>query len=170
MSYSEGFKARMIQRITGPEGITAYALSKEVGISQPTLSRWVRERNLSDMPKKSSKNRRTWTATDKFRVVLEASQLTDDELGIFLRREGLHEAQLKEWRELVETTAVAGLKPAKRKKAKLTPEELKIRALEKEVLRKDKALAELTAILTLKKKLQDIWGDGDDDTDTRSGT
>lgn len=43
VSYTDGFKARMVQRMAGPEGITATVLSKEVGISQPTLSRWLRE-------------------------------------------------------------------------------------------------------------------------------
>jgi len=33
-----------------------------------------------------------------------------------------------------------------------------------------KALAEVTALLALKKKIAEIWGDGDDDTPTRSGT
>ena len=39
MSYTEGFKARMIQRMAGPEGITANALSKEVGVAQPVSFR-----------------------------------------------------------------------------------------------------------------------------------
>ena len=170
MPYTEGFKARMVQRIAGPKGITAYALSKEVGVSQPTLSRWVRERSLSGMTDESPKKRRTWTATKKLRVVQEASQLSDEDLGAFLRREGLHQAQLDEWTEVVKAAALAGLAPPKRSKAKRSPEEKKIRALEKDLNRKDRALAEVTAILALKKRVQEIWGDGDDDTDTRSGT
>ena len=39
----------------------------------------------------------------------------------------------------------------------------KIRALEKELQRKDKALAETAALLVLKKKVQEIWGDEDDE-------
>ena len=170
MPYTEGFKARMVQRIAGPNGITAYALSKEVGVSQPTLSRWVRERSLSGMTDESPKKRRTWTATEKLRVVQEASQLSDEDLGAFLRREGLHQAQLDEWAEVVKAAALAGLAPPKRSKAQRSPEEKKIRALEKDLNRKDRALAEVTAILALKKRVQEIWGDGDDDTDTRSGT
>jgi transposase len=168
--YTEGFKARTIERIGGPERITAYALSKEVGVSQPTLSRWVRERSLGGMTNKGPKKRRTWTATEKFRVIQEASQLSNDELGAFLRREGLHQAQLDEWAQVVKAAALASLAPAKRGKASRSPEERKIRALEKELDRKDKALAEVTAILVLKKKLEALMGDGDDDTDTRSGT
>lgn len=170
MSYTQGFKSRMIERITGPEGITAYALSKEVGVSQPTLSRWVRERSLSGMKDKSNKKPHKWTAAEKLGVVQESSQLGDEELGIFLRRKGLHATQLKEWTKIVKDAALASLTPPKRSRAKSTPEEKKIRALEKDLNRKDRALAEVTAILALKKKIQELWGDEDDDTTTGSGT
>lgn len=41
--YTEGFRARMVERMTGSEAISANSLSKEAGINQPTLSRWLRE-------------------------------------------------------------------------------------------------------------------------------
>ena len=164
MSYTHGFKARMIERITGPEGISANALSQETGISQPTLSRWVRDGSLGEMNKKKAKKRRTWTAAEKLRVVQQASQLPGSELGEFLRREGLHAAQLSEWTELVHAAALTSLAPQKHSKGKLSPEEKKIKGLEKELSRKEKALAEVTAILVLKKRIQDIWGDEGDGT------
>ncbi len=170
MSYSNGFKARMIQRMAGSEGISATALSKEIGVSQQSLSRWLREGTIDGMSSDNSKDRRTWTASEKLRVVQEASQLANDELGAFLRREGLHASQLKEWIEVANAAALASLAPSKRSRAKKSPEAKKIKALEKELNRKDKALAEVTAILALKKRVQEIWGDGDDDTDARSGT
>ena len=34
MSYSSGFKARMVQRMAGAEGISAFRLSEEVGVHQ----------------------------------------------------------------------------------------------------------------------------------------
>ena len=170
MPYNEGFKARMIQRMAGPEAITATALSKEVGIGQPTLSRWLRERSVGGMTDDKPKARRTWTAAEKLRVVQEASQLESDELGGLLRREGLHETQLKEWVEAGNAGALARLAPAKRSRSKRTPEQKRIDELERELTRKEKALAEVTALLVLKKKVQELWGDEDDDTGTRKGT
>jgi len=168
--YTNGFKARMIERIAGPEGISASALSKEVGIPQPTLSRWVREASVGGMTDESPKKRRTWTPAEKLRVVQEASQLTDDELGTLLRREGLHATQQEEWVEVANAAALSGLAPPKRSRARKSPEEKQIQALKKELNRKDRALAEVTAILALKKRIREIWGDEDDDMDTRSGT
>ena len=44
----------------------------------------------------------------------------------------------------------------------------RVRELERELNRKEKALAEAAALLVLKKKAQAIWGDEDDDTDPRN--
>ncbi len=175
--YSSGFKARMIQRMSGPEQISANALSKEVGIAQTTLSRWLRKTSiLSDMTKQKKTNkqdsgrRRRWTAADKLRVVLEAEGLTQEALGTFLRREGVHEAQLVEWREKAMSGATGALKDAHRRKSEQTPEARRIRELESELRRKEKALAEAAALLILKKKLDAYLEERDNGTNTRRGT
>jgi hypothetical protein len=93
------------------------------------------------------------------RLVLEASRLSEAELGAFLRREGLHEAELDEWRDAM----MSGLKPAASKRAR-SEEGRRVRELEKELRRKDKALAEAAALLVLQKKVRALWGDEDDDT------
>lgn len=91
---------------------------------------------------------RQWTIEDKLRAVVQASTLSDEELGVFLRREGLHAAQLDEWRNLA-TDALSA--PKKKARAKTSPESKRIKALEKELHRKDRALAEVTTLLALKK-------------------
>ena len=172
MQHSNKFKARMVQRMAGPEGITATALSKEVGVSQSTLSRWLRLASTvavmggeSNKYEREAKSPRHWTAEEKLRVVTEAARLSDTELGAFLRKEGLHDAQLDDWRALA-TQALTGPK----KRAKKSPEARRVKELEKELLRKDRALAEVAALLALKKKAQAIWGGEDDDTPTRNAT
>jgi hypothetical protein len=98
------------------------------------------------------------SAEDKLRLVLEAGRLSDDELGAFLRREGLHEAELDEWRD----TMLSSLKPPT--KTARSADARRVRELERELRRKDKALAEAAALLVLQKKVQALWGDEDDDT------
>ncbi len=94
-----------------------------------------------------------------------------DHLGIalqFLRREGLHEAQLQEWtRSVVESLGGKASPQTQRAKG---ADQRRIRELERELRRKDSALAEVTALLALQKKLRALWGDADDGTDTRNGT
>lgn len=175
MPYSDGFKSRMIQRMTGPQAISAQALSREVGVGQPALSRWLREaRSLSRMGKPEDastpapRSPGSWSAEEKYRIVIEASAVPEAELGEFLRTKGLHAVQLEEWRRLMKAALAPGGgkggRPAKNSDKK------RLQELERELNRKDKALAEMAALVTLKKKLAALWGDEDENTPTRSAT
>jgi transposase-like protein len=97
--------------------------------------------------------------------VLDAHGLGDQELGELLRRRGVHREQLDAWREAAEAFGQPTM-------SRRSPESKRIKELEREVARKDKALAETAALLVLQKKLQLLFPEGqvdeDDDTDDRS--
>ena len=156
----------MISRLTGAGAVSAAALSRDVGIAQSTLSHWLREAGTMGAMSKSKKNPtpkspRDWPLERKLRVVLEALPLSDQELGAFLRREGLHEAQLQEMQSSVE--AAFSDQKKKPSKKKVSSEKKAIRKLEKELARKDKALAEVTALLVLKKKLDAYFSEDEEE-------
>lgn len=158
----------MVKRMSGPRAMTASALEGESGVPQPTLSRWLREAStLAQMgardDKQNSNVPKQWTPEERLRVVIEASQLPSEKLGELLRREGLHGAQLEEWRRAM----LAALAPPRRAK-KNTAEQKQIKDLTQELRRKNAALAEVTALLALKKKLQALWGDEDESTPPRN--
>jgi len=173
----------MIHRLIGNNAISANALSREVGIGQTTLSRWLRDASVvqpetfqdptnkllevSYNMTKTPKSPKNWTPEQKMQAVLESSQLTEEDLGAFLRKNGLHESDLKQWR-LDMLGGLQGSKPKKKSKGK-SAEAKRIRQLEKEVNRKDKALAETAALLVLKKKAQAIWGDEEYDIAPKNG-
>ncbi len=163
--YSTAFKARVLQRLVGPQAISATRLAAEVGVPQVTLSRWLASaRSVPSMPKPPQKQ---WTGAQKLRVVLAAHGLSETELGALLRREGLHAAQLHEWRAAAETA----LEPTsrRREKAVVHPDTKRLADVERELRRKEKALAEAAALLVLKKKVEAYWGDADDITDPTNG-
>jgi transposase-like protein len=173
MVYSEGFKRRMVERLAS--GASAHALSKEVGVSQPALSTWLREArrvrgvNESKIEAPSQPKRpEDWTPEERLQAVTEASTVSEAELGLWLRRKGLHEAQLREWRETVRQASLAALQPASKRSSGPSEEARRIKELEREVARKDKALAETTALLVLRKKLDALLGDEDDTTGPKS--
>ena len=113
----------------------------------------------------SAKRPQDWTAEEKLAVVIEAAAVSDEDLGGFLRRKGLHGAQLNEWRQQV----LSGLGKRPARSSKPSVDARRVKELEKELRRKDKALAETAALLVLQKKVQAIWGDGDDDTAKKNG-
>lgn len=174
--YSKAFRTLMVQKMTSPDRPDVESLAAEVGVPRSTLYRWVSDidkltpRTASEAPLSlattprpiNMKRPQDWSAQEKLAAVLEAASLSDEELGPFLRSRGLHEAQLQQWRDLM----LAGLEPKAVQGGKKAPESKRLRELEKELRRKDKALAETAALLVLKKKAQAIWGDDeDDDTD-----
>lgn len=170
-TYSESFKRKIVQRVLMPGGPSAYALSKEVGIGQPTISRWVRSfgsvvrmNNKREGAASGSRRPEDWTAAERLRVVSEASKLDDGQIGELLRREGLHEETLMEWQNAVRDASLEALQPTPSPRSN-TGDKKRIKQLERELLRKDKALAEAAALIILKKKAQAIWGDAEDDTD-----
>jgi transposase-like protein len=142
----------------GSERKSACSLAKETGVSQTTLSRWNQSaRSVASMTKKSDepssppgrppRRPQDWTPEERLRAVNEASALADADLGAWLRREGLHEATLAQWRE----AALRGLGGGAPGDAK------RVKDLERELHRKDKALAETAALLVLRGKMQALW-------------
>ena len=171
MIYTDSFKAKMVQRLSAPGAISAIRLSKEVGVSQAALSRWLLlARKVVPMTKERPSDRAVQagnarSAAEKIRIVMAAAALGPGELGAFLRREGVHEAEVDQWRVAVvdaATSAFEGGGPTRR--SSRGADSKRIKELERQIRRKDKALAETAALLVLQKKVQEIWGDGDDDT------
>jgi transposase len=128
------------------------------------LSKWLRDagslqpvkRRVQDEPAKTEVRRPDdWSAEDKLEAVLEAKRLSGSELGEFLRQRGLHEEQLRQW----ESAAVDSLRG--RKASGKSAESKRVKELERELRRKEKALAEAAALLVLRKKAEALWGDED---------
>jgi len=175
------FKNKMIQKMTGIDAISATALSKQVNVAQSTLSKWLYSaaidpvydlsNNANEYTKMTkiinSKRPNDWSAEDKLKAAIEAASLSDDQLGVFLRKKGIHKTHLEQWRVQMLRALEKGR--AAEKTSRHAVDIKRIRNLEKELRRKDKALAETAALLVLKKKARQIWGDEDDNTTKRSG-
>lgn len=161
----------MVVKLTSPRGPSIPELAAKVAVSESTLSRWLRDattvrRTMNDDQESGGRAHRPrrpedLTPEDKLRIVREAEGLGGAELGALLRREGVHEADLEKWRSSARQAALAALGGRRQR----TAEQKRVRTLESELRRKEKALAEAAALLVLTKKAQALWGDhGDDDT------
>ena len=138
--FSLAYKQKMLDRLTGKDAMSARQLSQETGLRQQTLSRWLQNAcSVSVMPPK--RQTREWSIDEKIRVLAKVGKLTGAELTEFLEREGLRLADDEQWRLALAEEGRASLATTKR-----------IRVLERELARKEKALAEAAALLVLKKK------------------
>ena len=109
-------------------------------------------------------SREARSASEKVRIVMAAAALGPDELGAFLRREGVHEAELEQWREAVVNGATSAIEGSATKGTR-GADAKRIKELERELRRKDKALAETAALLVLQKKFHTYLEERDRDTD-----
>jgi hypothetical protein len=109
------------------------------------------------------KQRRPWerSAQEKLKAVIEYEGLPEDKRGEYLRREGLQSDHIEGWKKIMESGL--GGRQSAADRSERAADKKKIQELEKELRRKDKALAETTALLVLKKKADLIWGDGENE-------
>ena len=174
MPYTEAMRARMVRRMVGPGASSVTALSEEMRIPLSTLCRWrraaasiqhvtLKPEAPAVEPSTASKRPQDWDPAERAQLVLDARGLSELALGELLRSRGVHREHLDEWRAQL---ATAFNLPTSRRSG----EAKQIRALERELARKDKALAETTALLVLQKKLHLLFptADEDDDTDPKS--
>lgn len=158
MTYTSAFRAQVVRKMIGPPTRTATSVAREVGVSLAQVCRW-RTMSVSmaamaaeDSEAKASGKKRT--SEEKLRLVVRAEGLVGEALGAFLRAEGVHELELRSWRaaaaEALGAEAAPGMSRAEERRA-ATDARKRIKELEWELRRKEKALAEAAAMLLLEK-------------------
>ena len=150
--FSVAFKQKMVERLTGKNAVSATRLAQETGVRQQNLSRWLQEARSLPIMADRPKPVRMWTVEKKVRVLAEAAQLNGVQLTTYLEREGVKLAEYEQWRLALDDGGTASMSTNKR-----------IRQLERELARKEKALAEAAALLVLKKKVDTLYGEDEDD-------
>ena len=146
----------MITRLIGKDAISARQLGQEMGVRQQTLSRWLEEaRSVPQVrpPKKPNAS----TVDEKIKILAGAATLTGEQLSAFLEQHDVRLAEFEQWRLALDEEGRSSKAVTNR-----------IRGLERELARKEKALAEAAALLILKKRLRSAFGVEDDDTDEGS--
>jgi transposase len=149
-TYSVAFKEKMVAKLIGRNAPSANQLAKETGVSQEALSRWRRE--AGSLPVVAQNKTRKFTPEQKAEILAGAGKLEGAELAAYLEREQVQLVELARWRLALADDGTGSLAATKR-----------IKALERELARKEKALAEAAALLILKKKLEDYFSAGEDD-------
>ena len=161
-AYSTAFKLEAIRRVLStenPRGINE--VSEKIGVCLPTLRQWVARHNEMIMVNSELSQ---LLPTD---AVLATINLSVEDKSKFCRKHGLMPEQLVEW-ELDMKKQLAMPAIDKNEYDKLKQEKANLQkvllAKEKELLRKDKALAEAAALLILQKKVRALLEAEDENT------
>lgn len=162
-NYSLEFKESLIKRLLLPGGPRLIDLARETGLPPTTIHTWrikfAKMQSGAMVP--VMKNKSNWTPEKKLAAVTASLSLSEQELGEYLRKNGIHSDTLAEWKkECLESLRVAG-------RPKIDPELANIKkqfqSAQKELNRKDKALAEMAARIVLIKKTQLLFGESEDE-------
>lgn len=156
---SEEFKKVAVKKFLSRGSRGVRDICRELGVSNSTIYQWAQQYGRSPSMDNTQRRPQDWSAAEKLRAVIEFEKLEPAQQGEFLRREGLHSDHIEAWKECMQ----AGLEPAEEKASRSERAQLKaeIKALERDLNKKDKALAEVTALLILKKKADLLWGTGE---------
>ena len=148
--YGQAFKDRAVARLLPPESAPVQAVSQEMGVSVATLERW--RANALSRPARE----RVWTAAARLQAVIATAAMDESPAQRLVPRErGVPDGAAAVEAERhggAERVPRNGSLPQQRRDAKR-----RIKELERDLRRKDKALAETAALLVLSKKLEAIF-------------
>ena len=161
MRYTRAVKVGILKKVLAPENRSVSEISRETGINYQTIKNWIKQHESGTFNDVSTEScPRFMTPKEKYQLLLDAACLKSEERGGFLRERGIHSEHLVIWdqelREMID-------KKPERKDQELKELKKKNKELEKELQRKEKALAEAAALLILKKKLDALTKDHEAD-------
>jgi transposase-like protein len=163
-SIPQARKQSILNKMLSANPPTVSSLSKQEGISEATLYNWRKQlRSEGRSVPEPDRTSESWSAATKFAVVVETAALSETELAEYCRGKGLYPEQVKSWREAAISSQDSSAQAAADKQEQARDYRKQIKRLEREIARKDKALAEAAALLVLQKKMRALWEGGEEE-------
>ncbi|HEJ7994518.1 IS3 family transposase [Serratia bockelmannii] len=163
-SYSPERKAAVLAKMLPPHNQSIGQLSRQESIPANTLYGWRSQAGITTQPvADNGKSPQEWSQNARFAVLIETAPLSAHAVAEYCRRKGLYPEQLQQWKD-------GFMQPNPREeKALIKKQKKEIQQLNREIARKDKALAEAAALLILEKKFKALFGGGKRGRMTRAG-
>lgn len=162
--YSAERKASVLGKLLPPHNLPIPEVSELEGISEATLYNWRTEAKRQGIAVPGSgKTSDKWSAQAKFAVVVETAAMSESELSEYCRSKGLYPEQVKTWKQACIQGQQSDADRRKEEREQKKQDRKEIKQLKRELARKEKALAETAALLVLRKKLNALWGEKEDD-------
>lgn len=161
--YSDEFKYSTVSKMMPPQNKSVRVVARETGLSEATLYKWIKHAKEKGMAVPAGELQvERWSTQDKYLIVVETATMSEVELAEYCRSKGLYVEQVHSWRDACMQANGGVAQEASKLQKELRAMERNIKNLEKDLRRKDAALAETAALLVLRKKTSAIWGDSGD--------
>jgi transposase-like protein len=172
--YTEGFKIQAVEKaLNRSVEISLTEMADTLGVSRSALQRWITQsknqqletisadtREFTATMTEKEKRPEDWSLEERLKLIIKSDGLSEEDCNQLCRTQGIFPHHIKEWKQQF----ITGVISSSESKKQLTVKSLRneIKALNKDLNRKNKALAETAALLVLKKKVNAIWGSGED--------
>lgn len=169
--FSQSFKKQAVKKaLMREDGVSVKTIANEMSVGYSTLQKWIVQTKNHELESSSDistnenfmkheKRPEDWNSQEKLAVIIKCGALDDNGTSQLCREQGIYPHHIKQWtKDIVKSDA------SKTKTAPATSQmKRKIKELQKELNRKEKALAEVAALLVLQKKVNHLWNqDGED--------
>ena len=170
--FSQSFKKQAVEKaLNRQDNVTLKEIADHLGIGLSSLSRWILQAKKQELEIVSpneilimtkDKRPQDWTLEERLNMIIHCGALDDEALNKHCREQGIYPHHVTQWKLDFANGNNSENKATSRTEIKTLKHENK--ALKKELNRKDKALAETAALLVLKKKVDEIWGNDEDNS------
>ena len=157
--YSVGFKEQALLKVySRGNNQSIQSVADELNINLTTLKTWMKqnERDVNKPAPPKSKRPEDWSLEERLAALQQTYGLVGEDLNTWCRERGVFAHQLEQWKtDFCRQGDSGDLREDARALRALKVEKQR---LERELLRKDKALAEAAALLVLQKKFRALLG------------
>jgi transposase-like protein len=160
--HSTEFREQALSKVRHRGSRTVEDVARELNMSLGTLWKWLASAKLVDSTEAPQAElpaevpAQSWSPAQRLLALQETHPLSGPELHVWCRERGLFEHQLKAWRAAFCAPPVP---ESRESKSALRELQVKHDGLQRELRRKERALAEAAALLVLQKKYQALWED-----------
>ena len=100
--YSPELREAALRRILPPDPEPLAAVSRDLGVSIPTLISWKKKAAQEGGTGTSSDETEKFSSIEKFDIVVASAAMNETELGEFARTKGVFVEEIKSWRSICE--------------------------------------------------------------------
>jgi transposase-like protein len=160
-TYSVEFREQALAKVLQRGNRSVGTVAAELNMNVLTLRKWIRVSNAANRNPGRVDARRPedWSLEERLLALQQSHGLSDEALSAWCRERGLFAHHLDQWRAQF---CSAGTASARANAPELRELKQANAQLQRELRRKEKALAEAAALLILSKKYQALFGDEDE--------
>jgi transposase-like protein len=158
VTYSEGFKEQALSKVFSRGDRTVQDVADELNISMHTLKNWMKKPlpELKNKTARKPKRPQDWSPEERLLALQQSHGLSGDTLNAWCREHGVFAHQLDEWK--ADFCSQTQRSDRREEASEVRALKTENQRLERELTRKEKALAEAAALLVLQKKYRALLG------------